>query len=111
MLNLVFALFWLVVAVVALVGAYVYPETPGLRLGGDGLPIGWLALCFVAYNLVRWYALRMAEARRRWLSEQSAGRRQQRERAARPERPPDPMFDFSDRPNGPDAALPGERGV
>jgi hypothetical protein len=95
--NLWFAFFWFVVAVVSLVGAYCYPETPCLRVGGTGMPIGWLALFFVGFNLVRWYALRAAAARRR-LSTAAPWRR---ERAPRTELPPDPTFDFTDRPPAP----------
>ncbi len=100
-LNLLFALFWLVVAVPSLIGAYLYPNQPLLRLGGDGMPIGWLALGFVAYNLVRWYALRSAEERRHRPNEPPPWRRHQRERAPRSEGPPDPTFDFTDKPPPP----------
>jgi hypothetical protein len=88
--NLFMAMFWLTVAV----GVFVLSGSEsGLpqRFSGSGLVVGWLALAFCAYNLVRWLITRMMV---------------QRKRPARPPRRlrtgedagPNPAFDFSDRP-------------
>ncbi|MCC6417997.1 MAG: hypothetical protein IT429_07075 [Gemmataceae bacterium] len=104
-MNLIFALLWLILGVAGLVGAWLYPESQAFRIGGSGMPIGLLALCFVAYNLVRWYAYRAARRQRQAHAEPPPWRRPRRERDH--DLPPDPTFDFTDRaspPKGPDQA-------
>lgn len=57
-LHFLLALFWLALGTGLLVALQINPELSGLRLGGDGMPIGWLALAFAVYNLVQWWARR-----------------------------------------------------
>jgi hypothetical protein len=99
------ALFWGVVAVGAFVLDWHEPGLTFLRLGRTGPNIGWLALLFGAYNLVRWLAGRMA-AQRRKMQEEKADQRYRPRRSHAPDAEPDPAFDFRDRPPD-DAIRPG----
>jgi hypothetical protein len=93
-LHLVLAMFWFVVGAAMLVGLWLRPDAAGLRFGGDGVPLGWVALLFAAYNVVRWWG------RRRAPSPVSTVPRR-REAGPAEDREPRPEFDFS-RPEPPD---------
>ena len=93
--NLFMAMFWLTVAVGAFVLSWAEPGLPILSLAGSGLNVGWLALAFCAYNLVRWLSTRAAVQRER-LEERPAC--PPRRRRTGEDAEPNPDFDFSDRP-------------
>ena len=88
--NLFMAMFWLTVAVGVFVLSGAESGVPQ-RFAGSGLVVGWLALAFCAYNLVRWQITRMRVQRKR--PARSLQRRRTGEDAE-----PNPDFDFSDRP-------------
>ena len=94
-LNLAMAVFWLVLGVVLLVGPQLDPQMrPWSRFG---LNVGWLALALTFYNLVRWWSVRAARARRQKRAE--AQRHEAHEH--RPVQETDPTLDFSDGPPRP----------
>jgi hypothetical protein len=95
--NLFLALLWLTLALATFLMSWAGSESPFLRVGGAGPHIGWFALMFCAYNLVRWFSLRMLAQRRRLQDEQ----RRYRPRREPAPQAPDPAFDFSDRPPPP----------
>ncbi len=72
-MNLIFALFWLFVAVTSLVLSWTAPHLRILWINGN-IHLGAIALAFFCYNLVRWYTLRNLAERRRHLRE-APGRR------------------------------------
>jgi hypothetical protein len=86
-LHLILAAFWLVVGVAMLVGLWLRPAA-GLRFGGDGIPLGAVALLFAGYNLVRWYG-------RRRTPRPIPAAPTRRPAAAPEDREPRPEFDFS----------------
>lgn len=85
--NLFFALFFLLLGI----GLFVYEALTGRRLhmGNTELSLGWLAIAFFAFNLVRWWMWRTAH--RRYLSKLE---RHHREKQTRQEEYL-PEFDFS----------------
>jgi hypothetical protein len=95
--NLILAVCWLLMAVVLFGLLWTSPDAPYARLGHTGLPTAIVPVIFFFYNLVRWWAIRNAEQRRRMLS-QPLGRRRYRRDSPERERTPDPTFDFSDKP-------------
>jgi hypothetical protein len=103
--NLILAVFWGLLALAAFVLLPVIPGQPSLSLGGTSLNVGWLALVFCAYNLLRWFLVRQMTQRQRLL-EQRPARRPRREHA---ESEPNPAFDFSDqRPAPGEPGKPGQ---
>jgi hypothetical protein len=81
MLNLVMAVFWLVVGGLLLGWQWLHPENRRLTIFGTGISIGWLALLLALYDLVR------------WRQERRLTRRQ-----TPPAAVPDPNFNFTDQP-------------
>jgi hypothetical protein len=104
-MYLFLALIWLLLGLVLLL-----PELGllGGRFKNDdwGQLVGWIALMFAAYNVVRWWSARSLAAGRRAAAELEHRRRTEEEKAPRAYQAPDPNFDFSDR--GPPAPPPGQ---
>jgi hypothetical protein len=96
----ILAICWFVVGVGWIVYD-TYTGTPALAIPGVGCSPGWVCLLLALYNFVRWWGRRQSRAHR------------EAERHARLERhyrhhpppvrlePPDPNFDFSDKPPPP----------
>ncbi len=99
-MNLLLAGVWLLLALVAFFPALFDPEERFLRLGRNSALLGCLALLMCLYNVVRWWTSRS------WVAQQRAVRDEMERRhpgeGHRPpeDRPPDPNFDFRDRPPG-----------
>jgi hypothetical protein len=93
MVNLVLAFVWLAVGLGILLWPWLDPEA---KVGRVDPTLGWVALILCCYNLARWWVSRAAARERQAMREQLA-RCQSTETEARPERPPDPNFDFTDR--------------
>jgi hypothetical protein len=47
---------WLLVTVGLFVWYWSDPENSLTRIWGTGIPVGWLALVMLAYNLLRWWS-------------------------------------------------------
>src|SRR5262245_40455026 len=103
MLNLFLALFWLILGLALLAWDWASPTGPRLTIPGTGISSGWFALVLALYNLARWEAARAA-AREREATLRAIERRRAPEREWLTP-PPDPNFNFSERPPPP----PGER--
>jgi hypothetical protein len=95
---LILALIWLLFAAAMFVLSYIQPDAPYLHIGGSGVPVALIGVCFFVYNLLRWRAERTAAQRRRMLREPLGRRRYHHEREPRREQPPDPNFNFTDQP-------------
>ena len=105
LLNLCLAVFWLALAAAMLAEAHTAERPRFVLPVGGGVSLGWVALAFAAYNLVRWLVL--------------GGRRPPEAPVSRlahrgPRDGPDeyhPEFDFG-RPADPEPpAAPGPRGA
>jgi hypothetical protein len=93
--NLVLAGIWLVLGLAFLLLPVVDPDGAGGRVN----PLfGWVGLVLCVYNLARWWVARQAALERQ--VRQDAHARRRVEEAPRPDRPPDPNFDFTDRADG-----------
>jgi len=106
--NLIAAILWFVAGVVLMTFQARYPDNRWftINLGEYGLSSGWLALLLAMYNVARWYSTRAAAQQRRL---EAAARPVHRpeERVPPAGQAPDPNFDFSRPPPGPE----GERGT
>src|SRR5690349_9677668 len=99
--NLVYALIWLAVAGGLLVWQVLHPQNPGPVIRGTGISFGWLALVLGIYNLVRWWSSWSYQRRRRELTEEQRDRPQSTRQRHPGQSPPNPDFDFSERPSDP----------
>jgi hypothetical protein len=88
--NLFFALIWLVLGVGILVWDWLHPDAPPSSFRGSA---GWLALVLCLFNLVRWYTTRAGR-----LTREAYQRSLRPVRRSAPDRAPDPDFDFTDSP-------------
>ena len=97
-MSLIFALFWFALA------AFIFITG---RLGGTSGLGGWLAIVFGLFSLARWWSIR-SYRRQRQADEEALARRFHRHSEERrgPEQPPDPNFNFTEPPAGPEG---GER--
>ncbi len=96
-MNLFLAAVWLVFAVVLLLWPWIGPTGKGVTIGESGFSLGWVALVLCVYNLVRWWSTR-ATADPASVREALARKHEDEERRDRPEKVPDPNFDFTDKP-------------
>jgi hypothetical protein len=95
-LNLVFAIAWLIAAVILFTISDL-----SIPVGGTKFSSGWVALVLALYNVARWWSVR--SARRQRLAEQEAlAQRAHRNRVEERREPvePDPNFNFKDPPAG-----------
>src|SRR5262249_33128476 len=99
-MNLVLAGFWMLLALVAFFPSQFDPEERFLRLGQNSVLLGGVALLRGVYSLVRGWTGRSWAAQQRALREEMQRRHQGEERRPREDRPPDPNFDFHQRPPG-----------
>jgi hypothetical protein len=105
-INLILALFWLMLGVLLLLDPYVGAKAdPGwfIRIGKSQVPVGWLCLLLALYNSVRWWMTRHSRAAR-WRQREVA-RREELKRRLRSskdvEKAVDPNFQFTDQPPPP----------
>jgi hypothetical protein len=101
--NLFMALFWLVLGVLVVwYHHFVDGDFFGQDILGSGIPRVWMALLaflLVPYNLVRWYNARSYVANQQVSdSIMEARRRRDHAEGRHGDQPPDPNFNFSDRP-------------
>src|SRR5207244_1227415 len=73
-LNLVLAVFWLLLGGVLLVLPWLIPDTGDWTILGTGLSAGWLGIVLALYNLARWGARRTTMRQRRLIDELAARR-------------------------------------
>src|SRR5262249_1030107 len=94
-MHILMAVLWLGGAA----GVFLYEHLSGdlrLRIRGTNLSIAWLLLLLGLYNLARWYGSRPRRPEREAIRIAEAARLRTSRDRERP--PPDPTFDFSDRP-------------
>src|SRR5262245_24268173 len=94
-MHILLAVFWLAGAA----GVFLYEHLSGdlrLRIRGTNLSVAWLLLVLGLYNLARWYGSRAGRREREAIRIAEAARLRTIRDRERP--PPDPTFDFSDRP-------------
>src|SRR5438132_7826673 len=91
--------FWIVLGLVLLAPAWLWPEQSALMLPGTKVPVGWLALFMGAYNIVRWWLQRSHVRRQREMDD--ALERLRRRAQPRDAVEPDPNFIFTDEPPNP----------
>lgn len=98
--SLFMALFWLVVgALVICYHQFVDNAAFGTNIFGTGLSAGWLAIVLVIYNLIRWNNNRSKDSPDQAAYKTMMEERRRRNREGRhDDQPPDPNFNFSDRP-------------
>jgi hypothetical protein len=99
--NLTLGFFWLVMGVLLLAAPWIDPEDRlALTRRGMTAPIGAIAVFMAFYNFARWWSSRSLAADRRAVQEALARRRlaDRNENSHKPQREPDPSFDFSERP-------------
>jgi hypothetical protein len=104
MMNLIFALFWLLLAVAVLVRQLVFDDPAWyLRLGDGRFSWAWMMLVLFAYNVARWWSVRTSQLQRRRLQAESAIRQSRTGGADRrtPPEPVNPEFNFTDEPRAP----------
>jgi hypothetical protein len=96
-INLILAIVWLLGA--AVVFAYeMQTGDRGLRIRGTDLSMGWLLLVLALYNLARWLSIRSGQSAQRAFRQDLEQRHRAGQLHQRREEPPDPNFDFTDRP-------------
>jgi hypothetical protein len=101
MINLIFALFWLMLGIAVLIRQLVFDDpTWYLRVGDNQLSWAWLMLFLFAYNVARWWSVRISQRHRDGRPWTPARRRRVTrgtvDRA--PSEPPNPEFDFTSEP-------------
>jgi hypothetical protein len=104
MMNLIFALFWLLLAIAVLVRQLVFDDPAWyVRLGDGRLSWAWVILVLFIYNVARWWSVRTSQLQRRRLQAELAIRQSRAggdERRTPPE-PVNPEFNFTDGPPAP----------
>jgi hypothetical protein len=84
-LNLILAVFWLVLSVGLFLYPRLHPQGARLTIGQTGISFAWVAVFFFGYNLLRWWLLRL-QKRDRERMDHVSDRHEER----------NPDFDFSD---------------
>jgi hypothetical protein len=101
MLHLCMALVWLAVGVLLLAWQWAHPDDHRFTVGQTNVSAGWLVLVLTLYNLARWWSTRSYTTRRRLpgpFRRRLSGRNENPEADS----PPDPNFNFTDKPTPPD---------
>ena len=88
-LNLILALFWLIVSIGLFLYPVLHPEGARLEILRTGIPFAWMTTFLCGYNLLRWWLIRVKKREREVMDRIS-----DRTRPRGEERNPD--FDFSD---------------
>ena len=92
MVHLTLAVFWLLVAGVLFALPWLSPDSPHLTIPGTKLSMAWFALCLCAYNLARWWAMRLSAPDRSLLHRRTSRRRHDDEETDEPATEADPRF-------------------
>jgi hypothetical protein len=102
-LNLILAAVWLSLGVGVLAATYAGHDLRWyIRLGKTEVSVAWLAFALAGYNVVRWWLGRRRRATQRIEREVERRREFARQfRAAAPEEPPNPDFNFTEPPPPP----------
>jgi hypothetical protein len=100
-INLILAVFWLVLGLALFVLRWQYPQAAPLRVEGIGVSTGWLAILLALYNLLRFAS---SYARRSGREQHSSlvAERERRTSASSATYTYDPTFDFSNPATGTD---------
>jgi hypothetical protein len=96
MINLILAFIWLGFAVFVFAAPHFNPQARPLKIPGTEISMGWFALVFFLYNVIRWWTTPSRLERRPFLPAPPDSGRREDEQAA-----PDSNFNFSDKPLGP----------
>jgi hypothetical protein len=103
-MHLIFALIWAIMALVLLIWPVVFPDSRPWKIYKTDFNLGWLALAFSLYTLLRglarWWTARSLQQQRQTSQEDERRRRAERLRR-RPQQAPDPTFDFTEGPPPP----------
>jgi hypothetical protein len=83
-------LVWLSLAAMAFLMPRLNPDGNPWTIPNTDISMGWVGLFFFAYNMARWWATRKQQDRRLL--------RPTPPEPQHPELPPDPKFNFSERP-------------
>jgi hypothetical protein len=108
-LNLIACAFWLVLAsAIFITGLATGNWYLNIHLGDfPAFSSGWLALLLALYNLARWWSIRSYRRQRQAEQEALAQRfHRHREERAESAQPPDPNFNFTEPPAGPEGGQP-----
>lgn len=96
--NLMMAVFWVILGVPMVIYHWLHPGAAFDNILGTGISAGWLCIVLGLYNVARWWSARSYAAYRQHL-EETALRRHRREDATPPGgRELDPNFMFNDPP-------------
>jgi hypothetical protein len=104
-MHIIMAVVWLACAA----GVFLYEHYTGdlrTRIRGTNLSIGWLLLVLGLYNLARWYSSRAYRREQEAIRIAEAAR--MRVLRDRDHPPPDPTFDFTNKPADPPARSPSD---
>jgi len=102
MLYLLGTIVWFAIAGLTFFWQWAHPEFRFLEIGETRISIGWFALLLGCYNMVRWWSRRSDRLRELQKTALRHHRRGGDGETQRPEQPPNPDFDFSQRPREPD---------
>jgi hypothetical protein len=91
-INLFLAVFWLVVAGAIIALPWLKPDVPSLTIPGTKLSGAWFALCLCAYNVARWWTMRLSAGERSLLHRTSGRRRYVEDEADEAAPEADPHF-------------------
>ncbi len=97
LINLILAGFWFVIGAALLASQSLYGDQPQFLIPGTKLSIGWLAMCLVVYNVVRWW-MRRSYLRRQRDMEETLSRLYRRRPHQNTPVEPDPNFMFTEEP-------------
>src|SRR5262245_45096509 len=107
MVNLILALFWLLLGVTVLARQLIFDDAGWyVPVGAHRLSWAWPMLLLFAYNVARWWSVRTSQLQRRRLQAESAIRQSRAvggERRTPPE-PVNPEFNFTNEPPRPPQA-------
>ncbi len=60
-INLILAVFWLVLGIALFVLRWVKPDTTAVRVEVYGISVGWIAILLALYNVLRFVRVRAAQ--------------------------------------------------
>jgi hypothetical protein len=86
-MNLILALFWLIVAISLFLYPLLNPAGGQMELGNTGISFAWVAVFFFCFNILRWWSVRLGKKAREEIKKVPERRREEY----------NPEFNFEDK--------------